>query len=372
MAQMITHAQTALSRGFHIFPVAPKGKIPLFGSNGHNDARSPSDPMALAPWKRDPNCNIGINLGASNLCVLDFDKPESVPPWLNLLRTYKVRTAKGIHIYFRGARPSTKLTINGQHVGEVKSIGGFVVAVGSIHPSGAAYTVLDPSPVAAMSAAVVALVNESSPVKQPINASPSGPPIPNGQHNDFLLRIARKLRAMGFDREQIEPLLVDRCAKRCIDYGNDHLDMCQRIAKSVQSCPPYDQRRSSPFPVRRNQCVRCHEEHEREQLKGHKIVHWRGVKDVKLCRVCRDELTAMNATFCEAKPRNGRMLDYQRWYVWFAFISLPKRRFLVLAIDEQQAYMRSLCDKALRLNLDALSFPREGEKHQVGKAGTAP
>jgi hypothetical protein len=367
---MLVHAQAALRRGYHIFPLAPKGKVTLAGSHGFKDSRAPSDPLVLAPWKQNPSYNIGIDLGASDLCVLDFDKPESVPPWLNQLRTHKVRTAKGLHIYFRGARKTSKLHVDGQLVGDVKSAGSYVLGAGCVHPSGAVYTVADDSPVAAMPPAVVALLRKSAAQAsndQPINASSSGPPIPYGQHNNELLRIAGKLRAISLDREDIEPWLVKICENRCIDYGADYREMCRDIAETVQHYPPYDQRRKgSPFAVRRklNECTRCHEPQERRQLKGHPIVYVRGIKQQPLCPVCAEEIKAMNWAFCNVKPTKGRMLAHQRWYLWLAFISIPKGKFLRLTLDEQEAYMRSLCDKALRLNLDVLSFPREGERDQ--------
>jgi bifunctional DNA primase/polymerase-like protein len=131
------HAQTAVSRGFHIFGLTPKDKVTLPGSHGFKDSKSPSDPSVLSPWDQDPNRNIGIDLGASDLCVLDFDKPESIPAWLNEIKTFKVKTAKGVHVYFRGAQKTTKLCVDGNVVGDVKSQGGYILATGSIHPSGA-------------------------------------------------------------------------------------------------------------------------------------------------------------------------------------------------------------------------------------------
>jgi hypothetical protein len=110
MATMIEHAQAALARGWWIFALAPKKKVPLAGSHGFKDARGPNDPLALGPWRSQPGCNIGIDLGRSNLMVLDVDKPQFIPAWLNELRTYKVKTPRpGVQIYFKGARKSGDL-----------------------------------------------------------------------------------------------------------------------------------------------------------------------------------------------------------------------------------------------------------------------
>ena len=141
--ELLSHAKAAIDKGFHVFPLAPKAKVTLPGSHGFKDSKPPSDPLVLVPWNQDPSRNIGIDLGASDLCVLDFDKPESIPAWLNETKTFKVKSAKGIHIYFKGARKTTKLYVNGSVVGDVKSKGGYVLAAGSIHPDGPTYTVID-------------------------------------------------------------------------------------------------------------------------------------------------------------------------------------------------------------------------------------
>src|ERR1700738_4780989 len=77
--ELLSHARAAIDKGFHVFPLTPKAKVTLPGSHGFKDPKTPSDPLVLVPWNQDPSRNIGINLGASDLCVLDFDTPESIP-----------------------------------------------------------------------------------------------------------------------------------------------------------------------------------------------------------------------------------------------------------------------------------------------------
>ena len=177
---LLAYAKAALARGFFIFALRPRDQRP-FDSRSFKGALGPSDPVAaLMPWRAQPACNIGIALEASDLIVFDFDKPEYIPEWLNAIHTYKVRTSRGIQIYFVGARDTKgimKIMIGGVHVGEVKSIGGYVVAAGSVHPDGPTYTVIDDSPVAPMPPEAVALLSESRSAQaasnaQPINVSP--------------------------------------------------------------------------------------------------------------------------------------------------------------------------------------------------------
>jgi hypothetical protein len=231
---LIPSVKAAIDKGFHVFALTPKDKHPLPGSQGFKDSRSPNDPNVLLPWKEDKNRNIGIDLGASDLCVLDFDKPESIPEWLNETKTFKVKTAKGVHVYFRGTRKTTKLYVGGDVVGDVKSQGGYVLSSGSVHPSGAVYTVIDDSPIVYAPERINELVRHDS---ERVNASPDGPPIPFGSHDTELTRIAGVLRNAGFTEAKIEEHLVDVCERRCEGHGSDYKQMCKKIAHSIGQKP---------------------------------------------------------------------------------------------------------------------------------------
>ena len=232
-AGLISSVEAAIDKGFHVFPLLPQGKIPLPGSNGFKDSKSPSDPQVLNPWIQDPSLNIGIDLGASDLCVLDFDKPESMPEWLNQIKTYRVKTAKGVHVYFRGVRKTTKLYVDGDLVGDIKSAGGYVLSAGSRHPDGPTYTVIDGSAIAPLPD----ISNLIRPTSKQVNASPDGPPIPYRNHDTELTRIAGVLRNAGFSETKIEEQLVDVCEHRCEGYGTDYRQMCKKIAHSIAQKP---------------------------------------------------------------------------------------------------------------------------------------
>jgi hypothetical protein len=231
---LIPSVKAAIERGFHVFGLTPKDKIPLPGSQGFKDSKAPSDPLALTPWNQDPNRNIGIDLGASDLCVLDFDKPESIPEWLNHTKTYKVRTGKGVHIYFRGARKTTKLYVDGNVVGDLKSSGGYVLAENSVHPSGAIYTVIDGSGIVDAPDRISELVKHEA---ERVNASDDGPPIPYHSHDSELTRIAGVLRNAAMSPQKIEEHLIEVCEKRCEGYGADYKQMCKKIAHSIGKKP---------------------------------------------------------------------------------------------------------------------------------------
>jgi hypothetical protein len=232
---LIPSVKAAVHKGFHVFGLTPKDKVTLPGSHGFKDSKAPSDPLVLEPWNQDPDRNIGIDLGASDLCVLDFDQGEDkIPSWVKDTRTLKVRTAKGLHVYFKGARRTTKLYVNGNLVGDVKSAGGYVLAAGSIHPDGPVYTVVDDSPIVPAPERIAELVRHDS---EPVNASADGPPIPHGSHDTELTRIAGLLRNASFNGEDIAEHLIRVCERRCENHGPDYQDMCRKIAKSIGKKP---------------------------------------------------------------------------------------------------------------------------------------
>src|SRR5262249_6068516 len=106
---MLSHVQSALSRGFHVFRLQARSKEPLRGTRGFLDASNDSRTIRL--WEYAKDGNIGIACGESGLTVLDFDNMVDIPTTILNADTYKVSTSRGMHIYFSGARRSRKLVI---------------------------------------------------------------------------------------------------------------------------------------------------------------------------------------------------------------------------------------------------------------------
>ncbi len=127
------------AQGFYVFPIVSKGKKPLT-TYGFSEASI--DPAHIkAWWAQWPNANIGIATGkASGFWVLDIDGeyPSDWPP-LEIKPT--VRTARGVHFYFKypdGQEIKCKIKMHGKDV-DVRGDGGYVIAPPSIHPSGVRY-----------------------------------------------------------------------------------------------------------------------------------------------------------------------------------------------------------------------------------------
>jgi hypothetical protein len=136
------------ARGFAVFPLAPRSKVPLAGTRGSLDAtRDPARIVRM--WQREPSGNIGLATGAaSGIWVLDVDDRHDGAATMRglvaelgpLPPTLRVRTGSGWHLYFRldGALVPQGANVLGPGV-DTRSTGGYVVAPPSLHPSGATY-----------------------------------------------------------------------------------------------------------------------------------------------------------------------------------------------------------------------------------------
>jgi hypothetical protein len=116
-----------------------------------------------------------VSCGPSDLAVIDADHgvrdDTQLLAWMksqNLPDTFVVRTGRdnpgetGYHLYYRGAIDSTVFNRGGVR-GEIKSLGGYVVGAGSIHPSGKKYVVVQDAAIAPLPDAWKSLPKDKSP-----------------------------------------------------------------------------------------------------------------------------------------------------------------------------------------------------------------
>lgn len=127
------------SLGFSVIPIAKGNKFPV-GKWKQFQTELPSEAQ-LNRWARN-DTNIGIVTGPiSNLLVLDLDSAEAIEEAkeLGLPETPIVKTASGWHVYFQypGVDVSNKAGIRLKW--DIRGKGGYVVAPGSTHPTGAIY-----------------------------------------------------------------------------------------------------------------------------------------------------------------------------------------------------------------------------------------
>jgi Bifunctional DNA primase/polymerase, N-terminal/Primase C terminal 1 (PriCT-1) len=207
-------------RGLPVFPV--RGKLPLT-EHGFKDASTDVD--TIRGWyERWPDANVAIPTGpASGLVVLDVDPRHDGGKSLAALEekhgplplTLEVRTGGGgRHLFFAlGNEQNVRNSAGKLGPGlDVRGDGGYIVAPPSIHPETKQPYVWTNKIKPAQTPAW--LIRELS-APAAISESVSGAPIPAGQRNDTLTRIAGAMRRKGCTPEAIEAALLAENARRC-------------------------------------------------------------------------------------------------------------------------------------------------------------
>ena len=141
------------ARGWHVFPLAPRLKVPLKGSRGFKDASI--NPATLRRWfGQGYPYNIAIGTGRiSGLLMLDSDGREGTESLERLQAehgtlpaTLMSQSSRGPHFWFKLTVPVPKSESKLGPKIDVRADGGYAVAPPSIHPSGAVYRWLNDLP----------------------------------------------------------------------------------------------------------------------------------------------------------------------------------------------------------------------------------
>jgi len=234
---MLAHALKYAAAGWYVFPLKPHGKSPIT-QNGFKDATNDHEQIQKW-WRVTPDANIGIACGASGLCVLDVDhglEAGDLRAWMGrngLPSTYMVRSGRaefGAHLYYAGALKDGRFELDGV-TGEIRSLGGYVVAAGSLHPhTGNEYVVLSSADVVNVPAII-----EQSRVRG-TGVADDGQPITEAR-NIRMTSIVGKLRHQfkaGQDviLEMAERINEDRCQPPL-----DSEELAGIVAKSFKNYP---------------------------------------------------------------------------------------------------------------------------------------
>lgn len=183
MNELAAAAVVYAHRGWFVFPLVPRRKVPLT-THGLNDASC--DPALVAGWWREqPQANIGVACGPSGLLVVDVDGDEAAETWTRIAgsnggyqSTLTAKTGNGFHIYFTGPGRSSAGRL-GRRI-DTRGVGGYVVAPPSIHESGHMYRWLDAAaPVTAAPGWVSAALELPASAAAPMGAArrlPDGAP----------------------------------------------------------------------------------------------------------------------------------------------------------------------------------------------------
>lgn len=174
---LLDRAIDIVNRGWAVFPCLPRSKAPAT-KNGLNAATKDVEQVRRW-WDENPAYNPAINLGASNLTVLDVDtglgtREKAQDFCERFPRTFTLRTGRrpewGVQLYFTGTAPNRPYELEGGISGEVRSTGYYVMAPGAIHDkSGETYVILRdllPAPIPPL---ILSLVEKKIP--KPIAAS---------------------------------------------------------------------------------------------------------------------------------------------------------------------------------------------------------
>ena len=141
---MIAGALAWLDRGFAVFPLKPRGKVPLGSLVPRGFLDASNDPAVIRDWwRRAPKANIGLRTGDGHF-VLDLDDAEAVAWFSNAcgrhggapkLQTLIARTSRGFHVFF-ACDAEVPNSVGRLAPGvDVRGEGGYVVAAPSIHPT---------------------------------------------------------------------------------------------------------------------------------------------------------------------------------------------------------------------------------------------
>jgi hypothetical protein len=129
-----------LKQGFNVIPIGDASKQPIIDWKPYQTRKLTA--AEIEQWFfSGATINIGIICGAvsENLVVLDFDEEKVYDKVKEYLPdTFKTRTGRGIHVYYRAeyAVRGFKIADLGM---DIKGEGGYVLAPPSLHPSGIFY-----------------------------------------------------------------------------------------------------------------------------------------------------------------------------------------------------------------------------------------
>jgi hypothetical protein len=177
-------------------------------------------------WEKHGDlANIGVSCGPSGLVVLDEDAPGEIDRWcvtygVALPATYTVDTGRGRHLYFRWDHTTQRIgnspkAMDGFKI-DVRGDGGFVVAEGSQHASGALYAG-NGEPIADLPAQVANLLlatdkrePDPGPAWEDVAAHHHRAKIEYSRRHKALVAYAGRLRKCALDYREAEIVFRER------------------------------------------------------------------------------------------------------------------------------------------------------------------
>lgn len=226
--------------GWEVFPCGVREKRPhRAASKGCNDGTSCLTNIVNF-WTGEPNANIAIVCGqpSGGLLVIDLDVDEAkgkdgvkvLKEWESIYgelpETAEAETGSGgKHLYYYTDRTSIRPSVNPDLGVDVRCNGSYVIAPGSVHPSGRLYEWIA-SPweidVALANGAVYDFLDyvhrnggEDPDTKKPNGKFKLPDKIKEGRRDQTLFQYASSLRAIGRSDEEIKALVTYANMERC-------------------------------------------------------------------------------------------------------------------------------------------------------------
>jgi hypothetical protein len=141
-------ARTWHDLGIATIPILARSKSPALDSWAEYQTRLPTM-YELTAWFAESGYNLAVVTGWQGLVIVDFDDMGTFNLWLaeltqdnatRVLTTYRVSTARGMHLYFYVDEPTRAGKLPNV---DIKAAGGYALSPPSIHPSGALYVGTD-------------------------------------------------------------------------------------------------------------------------------------------------------------------------------------------------------------------------------------
>ncbi|MBS1693183.1 MAG: bifunctional DNA primase/polymerase [Actinobacteria bacterium] len=244
VSELVSTARELHARGFHVFPCDHPDQQRCIGKHGPGNpcdgmrgkhpavswgtwAQTVTAQMIDLVWtKHGGQANPAVSCGPSNLVILDEDEAGALDEWcttygITLPATYIVTTGRGRHLYFRwdhDAQPigNSPKVFGGRKI-DVRGYGGYAIAEGARHASGATYTGngLDVAELPAEVAEMLIAANNGGATDETISASERflavdrASPVPEKiemhTRHQALIAYAGRLRKSGLDYAEAEP-----------------------------------------------------------------------------------------------------------------------------------------------------------------------
>jgi hypothetical protein len=128
--------------GLSIIPLPYQSKKAVISWKIYQDRKATDEELTTwFPVGCKSNMAVICGKVSDNLLVLDFDNLDAFKVWNERIRlpTLTVNTGKGKHLYYHlteGSPTNGRFFVDGQHAGEIRFSGGYVVCPPSLHPNG--------------------------------------------------------------------------------------------------------------------------------------------------------------------------------------------------------------------------------------------